>query len=160
MTWMSSIAVGKIIISDTSCLIGLERLGKLELLHDLYGEVFITPVVEREYRQPLPDWVITVPVRNLEKQHEFALIVDEGEASAIALAFEIRNCTLILDDGKGRRLAAKLGLTVQGTLGVGLEAKKVGLLESVSSFIRQLRQVGFRISPELEQDTLRQADEL
>jgi len=46
------------------------------------------------------------------------LQLDKGEASAIALALEIQDSTLILDDFKARKVAEKLGLKITGTLGL------------------------------------------
>jgi predicted nucleic acid-binding protein len=48
---------GKIVIADTSCLIGLFNIGKLDVLHRLYGEVIITPEVAGEYALALPEWI-------------------------------------------------------------------------------------------------------
>jgi predicted nucleic acid-binding protein len=39
----------QIIISDTSCLIGLTNIGLLDVLNYLYGTVLITPEVAAEY---------------------------------------------------------------------------------------------------------------
>jgi len=54
----------------------------------------------------------------------FNKYVDEGEASAIALASEIACDYLILDDAADRRLAIKLNMPVKGTAGVLLTAKQ------------------------------------
>lgn len=48
----------KIIISDTSCLIALQNIGLLNLLKDLYQEIFITKEVKDEFGKDLPDWII------------------------------------------------------------------------------------------------------
>ena len=44
--------------------------------------------------------------------------LDKGESSAIALAFETPDCTIILDDYKARKIADQLGLHITGTIGV------------------------------------------
>ncbi len=157
---MSSTNESKIIISDTSCLVALERIEQLSLLRELFGVVFITEIVAAEFRKPLPDWLIEVRVRNIEKFQELAQRLDEGEASSIALALEVGNCQLILDDGAGRKAARQFGLDFIGTLGLGVEAKRRGLFDSVKPFIERLRQVDFRFSELVERDTLRQAGEL
>jgi predicted nucleic acid-binding protein len=72
----------------------------------------------------LPEWISVVSVKNKSFQHELSLIVDEGEASAIALAHEIENKYLITDDLEARKLSIKLGLSVIGTFGVLLRAKQ------------------------------------
>lgn len=157
---MSLTNENKIIISDTSCLVALERIEQLSLLHDLFGVVFVTEIVAAEFGKQLPDWLIEVQVRNVEKFRELALRLHEGEASSIALALEIGDCQLILDDGAGRRAARQFGLDFIGTIGLGVEAKRRGLIRSVKPFIERLRQVDFRFSEQVERDTLRQAGEL
>jgi predicted nucleic acid-binding protein len=49
-----------VIVSDTSCLILLSKIGELELLERLYGEIIITEVVKSEFIDPLPSWIKTV----------------------------------------------------------------------------------------------------
>ncbi len=83
----------------------------------------------------------------------------ERVAEAIALAMELQDVSIILDDGKARRIAARLGLEVTGTLGVLIAAKKRGLIESVGTGLEALDQAGFRMSAELRAETLRLAGE-
>jgi uncharacterized protein len=42
------------IVSDATCLIGLNNIGKLDLLPKLYSKVIIPPAVEREYGSQVP----------------------------------------------------------------------------------------------------------
>lgn len=46
----------KIIVSDTSCLILLQKLNKLSLLQVLFKEVTITKTIEKEFGDSLPDF--------------------------------------------------------------------------------------------------------
>lgn len=39
----------EIIVSDTSCLILLDKLGRLDLLRNLYGNITITQVIANEF---------------------------------------------------------------------------------------------------------------
>jgi predicted nucleic acid-binding protein len=48
----------KIIISDTSCLIALTKIEKLNLLKELYQEIIITTDVYQEFGGSLPDWFL------------------------------------------------------------------------------------------------------
>lgn len=57
------------IISDTSCLIVLTKIEKLDILKGLFGEVIITPAIAKEYQLPLPEWIKVRAVENLEYQH-------------------------------------------------------------------------------------------
>jgi predicted nucleic acid-binding protein len=83
-----------VIVSDTSCLILLSKIGELELLEKVFGEVTITEIVKSEFKDPLPKWItITNPSSNLHKGLEY--ILDPGEASSIGLAVELKDCLLI-----------------------------------------------------------------
>jgi predicted nucleic acid-binding protein len=44
----------EIIISDTSCLILISKIGELELLKELAREVFVTEIIKHEFGIPLP----------------------------------------------------------------------------------------------------------
>ncbi|WP_421879756.1 DUF3368 domain-containing protein [Marinoscillum sp.] len=149
-----------IIIADTSCLITLERSDALSVLHKVFGEIAITPEIRNEFQKPLPDWVKEIPVKNKEYQILLERTLDKGEASAIALVQELENAFLIIDEVKGRKVAQKLGIKFTGTLGVLLEAKKLGYITSLQKMISKLKANGFRISEIVEAQVLRKANEL
>jgi len=67
---------------------------------------------------------------------------------------------VIIDDNAAKKTAKYLGLTVTGTIGVLLKAKKAGVIEKVTPVITEMKQRGFYISRELERMVLEQADEL
>ncbi len=106
----------KVIISGTSCLIALEGIEPLHLLHQLFSSIHTTQKVAEEFGKPLPEWLIILPVRNKVKQEELERIIDLGEATAITLALETESCLLIIHEKKGRRLAQQLKLQTAGTL--------------------------------------------
>lgn len=107
----------KIIISDTSCLIILSKIGELDLLQKLYGTIITTKDVADEFGEMLPNWIIIENAKDKYHQRILELQIDRGESSAIALALETPNCTLILDDFKARKIAGNLGLRFTGTIG-------------------------------------------
>lgn len=53
------------IVSNSSCLIVLEKLGKLDILQNLYGKIVIPPaVVDEVFRfKHKPDWIAVVKVK-------------------------------------------------------------------------------------------------
>ena len=116
----------KTIISDTSCFIILTNINELDLLHKVYEQVTTTTDIANEYGEPLPSWVEIVSVKDKYRQQILELQIDKGEASAIALALETRNSTIILDDHKARKIAEHLGLVYTGTIGVIVKAKLRG----------------------------------
>ena len=97
------------VIADTSCLIALSKIEAIELLKELYEEVYITKEIALEFGESLPEWVRIENVKNKKYQQLLDLYLDLGEASAIALALEKVDVLLILDDLKGRKEAEKLG---------------------------------------------------
>lgn len=148
------------IISDSSCLVLLQNIGALDLLHRVYGSILTTPTVAAEVRFSLPDWIeIRQPV-SADEVARLAKLVDPGEASAIALAIETDGSTIILDDLKARKLAVKLGLDLTGTVGVILKAKNDGIISEIRPFILSIRKTNFRLSKQLEQEALKLAGEV
>lgn len=151
--------MSKIIVSDTSCLILLDKLNLLFILKELFEEINITPEIEKEYGQQLPDWVKVVAVQNTVFQILLQSTLDLGEASAIALAIEQQNCLLILDDNKARKTAARLGINYVGTLGLLVEAKDAGLIPLVKPVLEQIKMTNFRVAEKLEKQLLKLAGE-
>lgn len=141
--------MNKIIISDTSCLIALQNIGLLSLLKDLYQEILITKEVKNEFESELPDWIIVIEVKNKDKQDEIEQRLDKGEASSIALALEINNSVLIIDEIKGRKIAQSLNIEIIGTIGVLLLANKRELITDIPDIILRLSNKGFRLSDKL-----------
>lgn len=141
--------MNKIIISDTSCLIALTKIDKLDLLRDLYQEIIITIDVYKEFGGLLPDWILISEVKNKQKQQELEDGLDKGEASSIALALELDNPTLIIDEIKGRKIARSLNIDIIGTIGIILLADKKGLIKDAIGIILKLVNKGFRLSDKL-----------
>lgn len=149
----------KVIISDTSCLIILSKIGELNLLRQLYKTVTITKDILLEYGEHLPDWIEVQQAKDHYRQQLLEMQIDKGEASAIALALETNETIIILDDWKARKLAERLGLTVTGTLGLIIKAKNNGIIPSIKPFLDKIKGTNFRFSEELEQIALKEANE-
>lgn len=150
----------KVIVSDTSCLILLSKIHRLELLQQLYGEITITKTIAEEFNTVLPDFIRIEEPQNTTYQKILETFVDKGEASALALALEKKNCLLIIDDNKGRKEAKQLGLTFTGTLGILIIAKQRGLIEKISAVIEDIQKTNFRLSPLLIDEAKRKCNEL
>lgn len=147
------------VIADTSCLIALSKIEGIELLKELYQEVYITEEIAFEFGETLPEWIRIESVKNKTYQQLLDLYLDLGEASAIALALEKVEVLLILDDLKGRKEAEKLGFRITGTLGILFKAKKEGLITELKPYIEKLKAVGFRLSSKIEEEILRKSNE-
>lgn len=149
----------KVVIADTSCLIVLSNIEQLKILRQLYGNIVTTPDVEREYGETLPDWVEINYPKDKTRQVLLELQLDKGESSAIALALEIPDSILIIDDYKARKIAEQLQLKITGTLGILIKAKQRGFLKSIMPIVKKLKSSGFRISDDLENDIKILSDE-
>lgn len=149
----------KAIISDTSCLILLDKIGELEMLHKLFGSIITTTEIASEFGQPLPSWVEIKQPSDNNYQSIIEASVDKGEASAIALAIELDDCLLIIDDLKGRKFANQIGLTIIGTIGVIVDAKLAGIIPSVKPILTKIKSTNFRITEELEAIIMKRSDE-
>jgi hypothetical protein len=86
--------------------------------------------------------------------------IDWGESEAIALAIELQKTTIVLDDKKARKVASQFGLTITGTVGLLLKAKRMGAIASIRPIMDALESVEFRIAPSLRYRALELAKEL
>ncbi|MCC6139895.1 MAG: DUF3368 domain-containing protein [Nitrospira sp.] len=145
------------VICDTSPLQYLHQIGLLHILPALVRRVLIPPAVLQEIEAgklvgiDLPDlrafeWLtvrspagraILLPDQNL----------GPGETDVLMLAAEFDEAVLILDDGLARRAADRLNISVIGTLGLLINAKRAGLVSTVREHINYLQVKGFRVSP-------------
>lgn len=145
-------------VTNSTCLIGLERIERLEILPQVFHTVFAPPAVAKEVRTSL-DWLKVQAVANPSVTIALRTQMDEGEAEAIALALELENVLLILDDKKARRVAQQMGMKVIGTVGMLLRAKRQGVIAEVKPLLLKLTEVNFRISQGIIQEALRLSGE-
>jgi uncharacterized protein len=144
-------------VVDSTCLIGLDQIGHLDLLPKLFDPIHAPPEVERESGFT-PEWLrIEIP-SNPDLVAALKVMVDDGEAEAIALALE-RKWRIVLDDRRARDLAQQLGLKVIGTVGILIRAKRAGILPWISPLLKELTDRGFRLSEDLKREALLLAGE-
>lgn len=144
----------KTVITDTTTLILFQKINEFDLLYKVYGELITTPEIANEFGEELPEW-IKIQSASDKKYQEFLLTqVDNGEASAIALASEFDDVLLILDDLKARKLATRLKFKVTGTLGVIHKAKQMAIIEKVRPMLDKLMLTDFRIADTIIEELL------
>ncbi len=158
-----------IVVSDTSPILSLALIERLELLRDLYGTIVIPEAVRSEISATeqsgaqevaQADWIITRPIESDVVLKLLLREVDRGEAEAIALALQSNADVLLIDERKARHLAAYLELGVVGLLDVLQEAKQRQLITSVKPILNDLiTRARFRLSHKLYQRTLFTAGE-
>jgi predicted nucleic acid-binding protein len=158
-----------VIIADSSPLIALAVIKQLELLPQLCSKIIVPPAVWDEvtirgsglpgaYEVSQINWIeIQTPEFDLVEM--LTMLVDKGEAEAIALAYKIPACTLLLDDAQARRVAERLNLERIGTLGLLRRAKLANLIDKLKPHIEALQLGGIYISQKLIDAVLKDVGE-
>jgi len=82
------------------------------------------------------------------------------EAEALVLALEESADLILLDDYEARRVARSFGLSVTGTVGILIRAKREGKVESLKDEIEKLMKTGFWLNRELHERILEESREL
>jgi predicted nucleic acid-binding protein len=149
------------VVSNSSPLIALERIGQLPLLEQLFGPIWVPPAVVQEVVPglSLPAWVVERGLGQPLAPIILGASLGPGESEALALALEVKARWVIVDDRPARRLGQALGLPVIGTLGILLASKRRGLLPAVQPCLDALIQAGFHIAPQLHDHVLATAGE-
>lgn len=158
------------VVSNTSPIINLASIGRLDLLPALYGRIVVPQAVfaeitvdERapgavEFREA--NWVSVHEVSNRALVDSLFLELDSGEAEAIACAVETQADVLLIDERLGRRIAGRLGVRIMGLLGLVIQAKRTGLITHVRPLVDELiGKAGFWISTDLYAAVLAAAHE-
>jgi predicted nucleic acid-binding protein len=150
-----------IAVSDTSPLNYLILVGCIEVLPQVFGQVYAPPMVLIELGHPRspepvrrwasspPDWLNVKDPAAIDS----LLNLDPGETAAIALAEELKADRLLIDERDGRDVAKQRGLAVVGTLNVLNESAELDLID-LPRVIEQLRATNFHVSEKLIQGIL------
>lgn len=160
------------VISNSSVLIALSGIGRLELLQKRFPEGVIIPdavwreVVETGHgrvgakRVSDAGWIKRRQLQNHATATALQTTLDEGEAEVIALGLEIGADLLLLDEKIARSAAVRLELQVLGTIGLLIWGKKAGLISNLANEITLLmREGGFRLSETAYEYALKQVGE-
>lgn len=154
------------VIVNTTPIIALADIGQLNLLEKIYGEILIPEAVFLEVvSEPArslvkgSDWIKVRKVAAPVQRSHFSTRLHAGEIEVILLAQESNADLLIIDDNMAKKTAKYLGLTVTGTMGVLLKAKKEGHIKKVKPLVDRLIANGLYISPTVREYVLSQAGE-
>jgi len=156
------------VVSDSSPIIYLAKLGRLDLLKILYRQVFVSGSVQKELivsdRSEERDIEIIaikramdegwIKVRQVDVKN--SLIISAPELSAadketVELSRKMNSELTLIDDEAARRVARNIGIKARGTVYVLLSAykrRKIGKAE-LKRMLNRLIAVGFRLSPEI-----------
>lgn len=151
------------VISNTSPILNLAIIGKLQLLREQFGEIIIPVAVHAELRldnafpgseivqKAIDDkWIKIVAVSNRALADVLRHELDNGEAEAIALAQELKATMLLLDERDARKIARQLCLPVVGVVGILLKAYRAKKIEDVSRVFDELKsKAGFYLADDV-----------
>ena len=158
-----------IIISDTTPIISLIKINRLDLLEKLFVEVLIPNAVFKELttntlftnEAEIVKKSSFLKVSSVQNQKSLQLLqavsgLDDGESEAIILADELKSNILLMDERKGRKVAQKLGIKITGTIGILIQAYNEGMISDVEvkSYLNQLKNTNIRLSDSLIQQAL------
>lgn len=157
-----------IVISDTSVITNLIQLNELSLLYHLFEKIIIPAKVYEELGK-LPaqidhidklGWIEVREISDTDLFNQLLESLDAGEAASIVLALELKADLLIIDEKRGRKIATDLGISITGLIGVLVEAKELGFIESVKPLLNKLiYEIGFRVNPKLYREILNKTNE-
>lgn len=163
------------VFSNSSPLMYLSKLGKIELLKMMFTEVIIPKEVFNEVvvkgknesfldafkvERAIKEGWIKVKEVFYKEEADFFREIDEGEAALISLAKKEKADLLLIDDASARTVAESFGLNVKGTLYILLLAYKRRIIDKneLKELIKKLINLGFRLSAEIYTEILEEIE--
>ncbi len=147
------------IVVDTGPLVAFASIDRLDLIHRIYSRVYVPAAVRDEVlaaggTKPgaaairTASWLETVTVEPVESMLSAEL--GRGEAEVIAFATSRPDIAVLIDERRGRRIAETVyGLTVRGTVGTLVVAKRRHLIAELRPLLDVLKRSGYHLSESL-----------
>jgi len=156
------------IVSNTTPIITLLTISKLDLLKEIYGQIIVPKGVYDEIEQGKDkqfytdltkfEWIKIKLIKDKETL-KYLHDLDRGEAEVIVLANELKADLVIIDEQLGRQYAELFNLKITGTIGVLLKAKELGLIKQIKPLINQMIENGIWLNKKLIEKILNIANE-
>lgn len=146
-----------IIFTNTTPIIALSSIQQLDLMPQLFQQVYVVDTVIHECAKGgkivVPDltrldWLQCVESKNYPP-NPLLLSLDDGEKHTIEAALAHQADYAIIDEKLGRNLAEYLGLNVIGTLGILLKAKQQHKISSFVDCVKAMQAQGIRYNNQL-----------
>jgi len=148
-------------VSNSTVLISLAKIGRADLLKNIFKNVIITETIKQELTERQESYKNEVLIFNELLSDKFIIVkdpkqlknfeLDEGETSCLSLCEETNDNVFLSDDKDARDVANSMGINAIGTLGIlilNLEKNKIGKKEFFE-ILKELIDRGFYISAEL-----------
>ena len=159
----------KVIVNSTPMII-LSKIGMLEILHKLFGEITIPQAVYDEitFKSDTAcrfvrenNWIKVARIEPDADKSMYKSKLHDGEVEVMILAQETTaDVLIIIDDNTAKKTAKYLGLTVTGTLGILVMAKNKGFVDSMKTTIERMKHNGFFVSKPVEEMVLKAVGEI
>ena len=143
-----------IVVSDTTPLLTLFKIGRIDVLNKLYNSVHIPFAVFEELTRNTEypeeaEYFRNCPFLEVHSEHSAERVsllqratgLDLGESEAIILADEQQPSLLLIDESKGRVVAESMKLTITGSIGILFAAyqKKLLTADEIDQSVTMLR---------------------
>ncbi|QKY19883.1 DUF3368 domain-containing protein [Halolamina sp. CBA1230] len=155
-----------LVVSNTSPLLNLSLIGRLDLLESQFSGLTIPEQVWseltdgedgldslRELRES--EFLRTVEVERSDLFVELFQRLDLGEAAAICYAIEQDADLVLLDEKEGRKVARRHDLSMAGVVGILLKAANADEID-LKTELDALREAGFWIADDLYERALKE----
>lgn len=158
------------VVCDSTVFIGLAKIRKIELLKQIFREVFIPDAVFNEVvtsgkgRPGVKEianakWIKREPIKDQRTVEILIAELGQGEAEVLVLGKELNADLLIIDDERARTAATSAGFNIIGLAGILLFAKQLKLIPSVKALLDQLQSKNFRLSDRIYREVLKKSGE-
>lgn len=146
-------------VADSGPIIAFARIGRLDLLRQVVGELAIPEAVYEEltgqgHERPgaaevaRGEWIQRRIVGDHAMVAHLPHVLHAGEREAIVLAQEL-HAQLLIDEQRGRNMATARGITVLGSLRILIEAKQRGLIDRAQPLLDAMLAAGYWIDEDL-----------
>lgn len=161
------------VVSDSSILIHLSFINRLDLLKECYGHCVIPQAVLEEVvdqgnsrhgavevRKAIKEgWIEVLKINNNVLSQSLKQILHRGEAESIVLAIENPDSLLLIDETEARRTARLYNLKMTGTVGILIKAKSQEKIISLKDELDNLKSSGFWLSDDVYKKAISAAGE-
>jgi predicted nucleic acid-binding protein len=155
-----------IVVCDSTILIGLAKIGRLDLLREIFSKVSVPEEVFHEVGEKgegkpgsksikETHWIEIIPVKDKTQVDLLMISLDKGEAEVLTPAKQLGADLILVDEEKARKSAVIAGYDVIGLLGLFILAKKLGLIDQIRPLIGELMTKKFLISDKVIEEALK-----
>lgn len=158
-----------LVVADTTPIITLLKIGRLDLLQIIYKEITIPNAVYAELTENLLfekeavevkncSFINVSPVQDSEKVNFIQATsgLDLGESESLVLCKELNADLLLMDEARGRLIAKQLGIPLTGSVGLLAAAFKLHIItpQELKSYVEIIKNSGRFIAKNLLQGLL------